>query len=78
MLGDGHELVVFGHAERFAHRAVQTVEDRLPVGFWFSGAQGDVNERHRGSLSETGKAAARWRRLYGWFTPSTKWAINSF
>jgi hypothetical protein len=23
MLGDGHELVVFGHVERFMHRAVK-------------------------------------------------------
>jgi hypothetical protein len=23
MLGDGHELVVFGHVERFTHRAVK-------------------------------------------------------
>ena len=39
MLRDGHELVVFGHVQRFAHRAVKAVEDRLPVGFRLSGAQ---------------------------------------
>jgi hypothetical protein len=39
MLRDGHELVAFGHVERFAHRAVKTVEDRLAVGFRLSGAQ---------------------------------------
>jgi hypothetical protein len=38
MLPDGHELVVFGHIERFAHRAVKAVEDRLPVGFRLSAA----------------------------------------
>ena len=42
MLPDGHELVVFGYVERFAHRAVKTVEDRLPVCLGLSGAQGDV------------------------------------
>jgi hypothetical protein len=73
MLGDGHELVVFGHIQRVAHRAVKAVEDRLPVGFRLSGAQGDVNERHRGSLSETGEADARpWQLPHGWFTPLTK------
>jgi hypothetical protein len=30
---DDHELVVFGHVERFAHRPVKAVADRLPVGF---------------------------------------------
>src|SRR5882757_4366418 len=39
MLTDGHELVVFGHVQRFAHRAVKVVEDRLPVGFRLSGTQ---------------------------------------
>jgi hypothetical protein len=39
MLTDGHELVAFGHAERFAHRAVKAIEDRLPVRFRLSGAQ---------------------------------------
>ena len=39
MLRDGHELVVFGHVQRFAHRAVKAVEDRLPVGFRLSDAQ---------------------------------------
>jgi nucleoside-diphosphate-sugar epimerase len=31
-------LVVFGHVQRVAHRAVKAVEDRLPVGFRLSGA----------------------------------------
>jgi hypothetical protein len=39
MLRDGHELVVFGHVERFALCAVNAVENRLPVGFRLSGAQ---------------------------------------
>jgi hypothetical protein len=39
MLRDGHELIVFDHVQRFAHRAVKAVEDRLPVGFRLSGAQ---------------------------------------
>ena len=30
MLPDCHELVVFGHGEGFAHRAVEAVDDRLP------------------------------------------------
>jgi hypothetical protein len=30
MLRDGHELVVLGHVQRFTHRAVEAVEDRLP------------------------------------------------
>src|ERR1700733_12158259 len=50
MLADGHELVVFGDAERLAHRAIKTIEDRLPVADRFSRAQRDMNERHRGSL----------------------------
>jgi hypothetical protein len=37
MVGDAHELVVFGHVERFAHRPVKAVADRLPVGFRLSG-----------------------------------------
>src|SRR5262249_45147700 len=39
MLRDGHELVAFRYAERFAHRAVKAVEDGLSVGFRLSGAQ---------------------------------------
>jgi hypothetical protein len=50
MLSDGHEMITFGHVERFAQRAAKAVQDRLPVGFQLSGAQLDVNERHRGSL----------------------------
>jgi hypothetical protein len=46
MLRDGHELVALRHVERFAHRAVKIVEDRLPVGFRLSSAQRDVNEWH--------------------------------
>jgi hypothetical protein len=49
MLSDGHEMIAFGHVERFAQRAVKAVQDRLPVGFRLSGAQLDVNER-RGSF----------------------------
>src|SRR5205085_12680538 len=48
MLSDGHELVIFGHVQRFAHRAVKAVEDCLPVGLRPSGPERDVNERHRG------------------------------
>jgi AcrR family transcriptional regulator len=43
MLADGHELVVFGHLKRLAHRAVQPIENRLPVGFrlfWRKGVRG--------------------------------------
>jgi AcrR family transcriptional regulator len=43
MLADGHELVVFGHLKRLAHRAVQPVDNRLPVGFrlfWRKGVRG--------------------------------------
>jgi len=47
MLPGGHELVVFGYVERFTHRAVKAVEDRLPVGFRLFGAQSDVSERHQ-------------------------------
>lgn len=43
MLGNGHELIIQGHLERFAHRAVKTVEDCLAVGIRLSGAQRDVN-----------------------------------
>jgi hypothetical protein len=39
MLADGHELVAVGHVERFAHRAVKAIEDRLAVGFRLSGTQ---------------------------------------
>ena len=39
MLRDGHELIVFGHVERFAHRPVQAVENRLAAGFRLSGTQ---------------------------------------
>ena len=39
MLCDGHELVVFGHVQCFAHRAVDAVEDRLPVGLRLAGTQ---------------------------------------
>jgi hypothetical protein len=50
MLADGHELVVFGDAERIAHRAVKAIEDRLAVALRLSSAQRDVNQRHRGSF----------------------------
>ena len=50
MLGDDHELVVFGHVERFAHRPVKAVADRLPIGFRLPGAKRDVKERYRGSF----------------------------
>ena len=59
MLRDGHELIVFWHIQRFAHRAVKAVEDRLPVGFRLAGAERDVNERHHGSLIKAGAADAR-------------------
>lgn len=50
MFGQGDELVVLGHAERFAHRTIEVVEDCSPIGFGLSGAQRDMNERHRGSF----------------------------
>jgi hypothetical protein len=46
MLADGHELVAFGHVERFAHRLVESVENGLPVGGGLALAQGDMDERH--------------------------------
>jgi hypothetical protein len=75
MLADGHELVVFGHVQRFAHRAVKAVEDRLPVSFRLSGAQRDANDGHRRVLLHsvrTGKARRPHRR----FTSLTKSAIK--
>lgn len=39
VLPDGHKLVVLGDVERFAHRTLEAIEDRLPIGFGLSGAQ---------------------------------------
>ncbi len=46
MLADRHELVVLGHVERLPQRAIEAVEDCLPIGLRLSGAQRDVKKRH--------------------------------
>jgi hypothetical protein len=53
MLRDSHELVVFGHVQHLAHRAVKAVKDRLPIGFRLSCVERNVKDRHRGAFRST-------------------------